>query len=428
MRRIAGLVLICTGLTLGYATPAEAQFWKKIFRKEQPKRKPVAKKPVVKNTAPAQPVKKRKEVNYPPTVKKNRYRVDVLVPLYLNELVVDGKVAFKNKMPAKAEGGMDFYEGIKLAADTLNSFFYDVDVYVHDITDPAETPERLIDKGKLDSTDLIIGAVQSQQIPKLAAFAQKHQINFVSALSPSDGDVKDNPYFILMQPTLRSHCAYIMERVKKKHKTQPVLFYRTSLGVAEEAYNYLITDASKDIEKVLCNSTPTKAQLKPLFDSTKTNVVIMGLMDHSNGEEILQSLATWFPNYRFDVYGMPTWRSMNSLRKADAYPNIAVYITAPFYFDPSGGHAQLLSGEYKKDFGNSKPGELTYRGYETMFWYTQLLKKYGTIFNEKFSDNATVPFTRYEIKPQWDKNDFLYNENTKVYLFRYQGGSFMIEP
>jgi hypothetical protein len=302
-------------------------------------------------------------------------------------------------------------------------------VYIHDITDPAETPEKLLARKTLDSTDLIIGAVQSQQIPRLAEFAKKHQINFVSALSPSDGDVTDNPYYIMMQPTLRSHCAYIMDRVGKKYKTKPVLFYRTSIGVAEEAYNYLITNADKDIQKVLCNTNPTKAQLKPLFDSTKTNVIVMGLMDNSNADAVLSSLNEWFPNYKFDVYGMPSWRNMGSLRKPGAYPNIAVYITMPFYFDPTGGHAQLLAGEYKKDFGSSKPGEMAYRGYETMFWYAQLLKKYGTIFNEKFSDNSTVPFTRYDIKPQWDKNDdFLYNENTKVYLFRYQGGSYMIEP
>jgi hypothetical protein len=44
------------------------------------------------------------------------------------------------------------------------------------------------------------------------------------------------------------------------------------------------------------------------------------------------------------------------------------------------------------------------------------------------SDNGAAPFTRFEIKPQWTTdNDLLYNENMHVYLYRYQGGSYMVE-
>src|SRR5687768_10734995 len=113
MRRIAGLFLLMTVLMLGYSNPADAQFWKKIFKKEEKRKKPV-KKPVVKKPDPPKPVKKKREVNYPVSEKKNGYRVDVLVPLYLDELVKDDKPTFKGKVPEKAAGGMEFYEGLQL--------------------------------------------------------------------------------------------------------------------------------------------------------------------------------------------------------------------------------------------------------------------------------------------------------------------------
>ncbi len=424
------LILFCifTLLLLLPATHAEAQFWKKIFKKEQPKRKPPVKKPPVKEKPTAVKPGKKREIDYPASELKIRYRVDVLIPLFLGELVKDGKPTYKGKIPEKATSGLDFYDGIKLAADSLNTMGYSIDLYVHDIMDPANTIEQLAKRKTLDSSDLIIGAVQSQQIPIVAEIAKKNKVNFISAISPSDGNVTNNPYFTLLQPSLQSHCEWIMDQLKNKfHKNDPIIFYRTGNTNDESAFKYLTEGRKENWNKLSCNSIPTQKQLSSFFDSTKTNVIVITIIDYNYSEKLLQQLYAYFPNYRFEVYGMPSWRSMPSLRKPDAYPNVAVYITAPFYYDPSTPNGQKLANKYKSVTGGTRPGEFVYRGYETMFWYSYLLKKYGTVFNEKLNDNAISPFTRFEIKPQWDSNDnLLYNENKHIYLYRYQSSSFTV--
>lgn len=430
MKRRVCLFLLFTTLLAGYSNHAEAQFWKKWFKKEEqrkpaPKKKVPKEKPVVKE----KPTRKRHDIDYPPSVYKERYRVDVLVPLYLNELVKNDRPVFKGKIPEKAIPGLDFYEGVKLAADTLSNFLYSIDVYVHDITDTAETPNALIRKKVLEESDLIIGAVPSQQIVGMAQFAQKHRVNFISALSPADGGVKDNPYFTLLQPSLQSHCEWIMNAVFKKYKkNNPVIFYRTAPAPDANAYNYLQADEDAGMKKVLCNGQLKEQQLKPLFDSNRVNVIVMSILDYSYAESILLQLNKWFPAYQFEVYGMPTWKAMPSLKKPAAYPNIAVYITAPFHFDQTTPWGQAIANNYKKEAGSSKPNEMVYRGYEAMCWYAYLLTKYGTVFNDKLDDNGSAPFTRYEVKPKWDKQDnLLYLENRHIYLYRYQSSSYIVE-
>jgi hypothetical protein len=346
--------------------------------------------------------------------------------LYLNNLIKDDKPIFKGKIPDKAVTGIDFYEGVKLAADTLNRIGYGMDVYVHDVTDSAKSIRKLIAKHTFDSTDLFIGALPSNELPELAAFAKKNNINFVSALSPYADGIRDNPYFILMQPELESHCDWIMKKVERKYSGKnKFLFYRTSVKAGEDVYNYFAADAG-NLKKVLCNDIPSKRELKPLFDSNTVNVIVMGIMNTSFAEKMLTYLNTSFPNYKFEVYGMPSWKNMSSLKKTDAYPNITVFVSEPFYFDLSTPAGQAIAGMYKKEAGG-KPGEMVFRGYETMYWYAYLLKKYGTIFNTKFDDNGIVPFTRFEVKPLVNKNgDFMYYENNHMDLFRYQGGSYMI--
>lgn len=427
------LVILFFGTVLLGNTPAHAQFLKKIFGKEEPKPKPKPrpktqltgdKKTAVKEKKRTQP----DEIVYPKSIKKDRYRVDVFVALYLNEIIKGNKPVSKERIPEKAVAGMNFYEGIKMAADSLNKAGYQLDVFIHDMTDPAAAPAAMIAARELDSTDLIIGAVPASQIAPLAQFAKKRTINFISTLSPSDGNVRENPYLTLLQPTLQTHCESIRNTVEKKWKNSPVVIYRRPGVVVDEmAYKVLVKDSLFRYTSINATSLPNANYLGAMFDSLERNIIVMPVIDVFYAAKLLHQLDSLFPAYRFEVYGMPSWKGMAALKKTDVYEHIGISFTAPFYFDASTASGQALAAEYKKNFG-SRPGEMVYRGYETLSWYAYLLEKYGTIFNPKVADNTAAYYTRFDIRPRFDKDfSLLYNENTHFYLFRYQGGSFVVE-
>jgi hypothetical protein len=431
MKHKIGIAIILTLLFCVSPRETQAQFWKKWFKKEEPKRPARPKKPgPADNKQPTKPVTKKRpdKVEYPSTVVKARYRIDLLLPLYLNELVKNDKVVYKDKLPEKAISGVNFYEGVRMAADSLTKMGYAVDIHVHDITEPGLTPDAIIKKSTLDSSDLIIGGLQSSQLMPVAKYAEEKHINFVSAFSPSDGDVLNNPYFTILQPTLYTHCRRIRDVVLKKHAGKnTLLFYRTNPSVDSAAYSNIIWEHERDFKKLSINTLPQQKQLASLLDSTGTNVIIMPVLDHVYAESVITQLSDLFPNYSFEVYGMPSWKSITSVRKSEAYPNISVSFTQPFYYDISTAAGQTLSAGYKREFGG-KVSEMVFRGYETLFWYVYLLKRYGTIYNPKQTDNGGSIFTRYEVKPQWNnKQELLYNENEHLYFYRYQSGSYTIE-
>lgn len=395
-----------------------------------PDRRPVDTPRETRRPDPPKPKKKVLEVDYPRSTIKDVYRIDVLVPLYLDELVKNNKPAYKGKVPDKAASGIDFYQGVKLATDTLEFKGYKLDVYVHDIASVRTNVKALLSRGTLDSSDLIIGAVQSNDIPEVAERARRRNINFISALSPSDAGVRNNPYFTLIQPRLQTHCEWIMKKVAEKyHKEQITILYRTSVGSDENAYSYLTNILEEnDLRKLNCNKAPDSATLAKAFLKNETNVIIMPVVENAYAESLMKSLYKYFPGYKFAVYGMPSWKSMGALRKPEAFPNVAVYFTAPFYFDPSTSGGILLNNAYQGQY-NGKPGEMTYRGFETLYWYATLLKEYGTIFNDHIKNNDKAPFTKFEIKTNFDKakEEVLFNENQHLYLYRYQSSSYMIE-
>ncbi len=396
------------------------QFWKK----KKPKKKPAVVKPKETVTAPP---KKKREIVYPPTVFKNRYRIDILLPLYLNELVKEDKPVYKDRLPEKAQAGINFYEGVKLAVDTLHKMGYEIDLHIHDVTQPEGTPEALVKSKALEESDLLIGAVQSFHIKPLADFAKKKQINFISALSPADADIIGNPYFTILQPTLITHVKKQRASVFKKYPHEEIfLFYRTDPSVDSTAYKYAYEDQEKRFRRVQVNGMPTQMLLQKIFDSTRKNIIMMPVLDYAYAQNILEAFYQWFPTYRFEVYGAPSWKSMSKLKQTDAYPNVTVYFSSPFHFETANHFTNHLSTWYKNECGG-KITDMVFRGYETTMWFAYLLRRYGTVFNERMEDNALMP-SQYEVQPQWtEKNELMYNENVHYFIYRYQSGSYMVE-
>jgi disulfide oxidoreductase YuzD len=363
-------------------------------------------------------VKKRQAFVYPATVMRSKYRIDVLADMYLDEIKGD-------KIPEKAQTGFTFYEGINIAADSLKKAGYNIDIYVHDVSSALEAPDKLISDHLLDSSDLIIAAVMYHDLPALSEYAKAKGINFISALSASDGGVRNDPFFTMIQPSLRTHCEWINADIARKFPGMRVsLLYKDNSEGDMAAYNAFINDDSDRLtyHTLLCNSLPVKDSLNRLFDSTRPNVVIVSVLETNAADSILREITNDFPGTHFEVYGMPSWNTIPGLYKDDAYPNLSVYVPAPFNIDRNSPLAKYVSNCFRKQYGSHTP-EMTYRGAETMFWYANLLKQYGTIFNNNYSDNSAAPFTHFDVRPKWDKDGgILYQENTHVFMTRYEGG------
>ena len=407
-------------------SPAQAQFWKKKKKEQVKSKKPNASKKTNRKDEPK--LKKRVEPEYPETVNKEAYRIDVLLPLNLN---VIGNNSKAGRAPESAQPTINFYEGLMVAVDALREKHTKLDLHVHDINDPKASINTLILNKELNKSDLIIGSIQSNDIPAVAAFAKKNKINFISALSPSDAGIKDNPYFFLVQPTLKTHVTELIEFANKKYSKSPkYIFHLSNTSGERDAYMQLreAMIEEKDLKIVDCAKYKMQTDsLMRLFDSTETNVVFVSMLEIAKAEQLLNSLAQLPSSYRFEVFGMPSWKSLRGLTQSSAYTTMSIYYTTPFYYDPTTGPGKFVSNNYKTNFGGT-PSEMVYRGYEILYWMSSMLDKHGTIFNNNLSDVSAAPFTRYDIQPAWSKeNDFLYLENKMLYIYHYQNGGYIVE-
>ena len=355
----------------------------------------------------------------PSSRKKEHYRIDLLGSFYIDEL---SKTDIA-RIPERAQSSIDFYEGLQLAADSLNQAGFVIDVFVHDITDPQKTPQFLISTHVLEESDLIIGLLQTEEMDVLADYAKSKHIHFISALSPSDGGIEENTFFTVLQPTLKSHCESIRQYVATHHNDRRIIVYnRSKTPIDAKAFEYLTKGNEELFQKLSCNKLPTIERMSKAFDSTYPNVIVMPILETAYADSLLNQLKDSFPRYKFVVYGMPSWKYVKWVKKSNAHPNVTVNITTPFYYDTQLPVVKAVNNACIKTYG-IKASEMVYRGYDCTLLYAQWLRKYGTgFYNHALSDKTTL-LTDYDIRPRWDEDQYpRYYENMSIWLQHYEKG------
>lgn len=358
-----------------------------------------------------------KPIEYPSSKLKIRYRIDVLLPLYLNELVQDNKVAFEQKLPEKVIASYHFYEGILLAKDSLNKLGYSIDINIIDVTQDNQTPEQLIKLKTLVGADLIIGFLPSTQLKTIANFAQKNKVNFISALSAADGGVVNNPFFTILQPTLKIHCQKIRQLHIDRFPGRSILFLVDTTNTLDSlAYALTVGSNSKKTKTLFLGSNLDSAKLVKLLDTSLVNPIVVPIMNETVADSLLKQIVTWFPNYRFQFMGMPSWTDLSILKSNNKSEKIAFVYGIPFDFSKNKSMQNLIVNQYKKQVG-AKPDEFVFRGFETVYWFAYFLHSYGTMFNTHFSDTSGAAFTPFDIHPQWSRgNEFQSLVNEYIFI------------
>jgi hypothetical protein len=356
------------------------------------------------------------------TAFKERYRIDVLANLYLDEIQTNKRGKGKTEVPEKAAAGLAFYQGILLAADSLKKTDCNIDIFVHDVSSPNESVDTLVLQHRLDSADLIIGAVAANQLAVPAKFAKSRHINFISALSPADGGIYNNKFFTILQPTLKTHARKIAKYISAEEKGKNIiLLYRKNSLADSNAYSYISADTgSKRWHKIECTELPTKKDWAVWLDTAKENVLVLGIVDISYADSLLKNIAQAAPEKKLTVYGMPSWSGLNLQKRIGQYGDLKISYTSPFVYSDTNTLYKTLETSFTTEYGKA-PNDLVFRSFETVFWYGNLLHQYGTIFNMNYNDTKKAPFTKFNMKLRQDKSGkVFYFENTHVELLHFE--------
>lgn len=340
-------------------------------------------------------------------------KVVVFIPLEIDAAFNGADYTLgNNNLPKTMLPGLDFYNGILMAIDSLNKTNTPLEIRIIDAKQKNNSLATLLTDSSIQNTGLIISAVTNRADTKLIAdFALAHQTPMVSAVFPNDAGVTNNPFFTILNPTLKTQCEAINSYLQNNFAKNTILYCKKKGPTEDYIQNIISGSVSKQALSFLnieLQDSIVFGDILPYLDSTKQNIIMCGSLKESFGAALIKVLNE-NPIYKSTVIGMPTWDGLKTLD----VPNVEIIYASPYYFNGNEKLLKQLTTAYKLKY-QGRPSDQFFKGYETLLYFT------GSLFTKPtnvFNSFKIVTVFNSSIKSQTD-----YQENKNLYFFRKQNG------
>ena len=356
------------------------------------------------------------------------YKVGIFAALYLDSVFNGNSYRYTHNFPRFIVQGLDFVQGAQIAFDSMPIPNANIDARIYDSKSATENIDSLIANKKLDNLDLIIGSVRDNDYQQLANFALQKNIPFISATFPNDAGVSGNPFLVIVNSTLRSHCEAIYAYLLQSHGTDKILLCRKPGSQEDKVAGYLRELNQPDGRPLLniqiVNIVDSNFNtIKYKLDSTKKNIIIGGSLDEYFAYNLSAEIAALNKVYPTTLIGMPNWEGFKSFSKKNSLADFPVYFTAPYYNSKWDTCSKMIQGTYLKKY-KGVPSDYTYKGFETVYLFTKLLTEYPDDFMSHLNDNQTKIFNEYNFKPVFNSGNAKpdYFENKHLYFLKLVNG------
>src|SRR5258706_978937 len=254
-----------------------------------------------------------------------KYKVAIFAPLYLDSAfnAMDEYRYAKNVFPKFINAGLEFYEGAQLALDSLEKEGKQLEVFVYDTRSARESLDEQLNNAELQNVDLIIAHCASNEVRAFAETGLRKNIPVINAYVPNDGGNSNNPFFIVLNPTLRTQCEGIYKYIQRYYAIETIIVFRKK-GASEDQVRSYFEEYGKStmsvplkIKYVDLTDSFTLNQLKTHLDTVHRTLCISGTLDANFGKRLAWQLASVKTQYPSIVMGMPTWDGIRDFAKPE---------------------------------------------------------------------------------------------------------------
>ena len=346
----------------------------------------------------------------------------------LNQLKVALLLPFNpSKKTAASSRFIEYYEGMLLAVDSLQNQGLSLDLSVYDTGEGTSRIREILTGETLPNADLIIGAVQNDQIKMIADFAKEHHIKYVIPFTSKNDDVLSNN-FVFQVNTPHSYLySKAAERGRKLFANDHIIFVNIHDKEEKKPFIKALQEELKDhqipFKEIEYNGETFAQDLDSLYMVDQVRNVIIPT---SSSLEALQKIKTPLrmlaetkTDYTISLFGYPEWQTY--VREAlDDFYALDTYIYTNFYADnlskPMQDFYNKFKTWYSKDLINTYP-KYGILGFDTGMFFFGAMKKYGVNFEEEL-DNIHYPSiqTGFDFHRVNNWGGFI---NTQIFIVHY---------
>lgn len=276
----------------------------------------------------------------------------------------------------KADIALDYYQGFKLALDSLTVQGFNYRLQLFDAKDDAVLAHKLAYKTEIRASDLIVGPVFPESIKAFTSVLTSARNPIISPLSPASPNIFKNQNLITITPPLEYHAWSAARYIHNKIKPKKIFILRS--GYSEEN-DYLIpfkkaidSLSNKNIKVI---SIPVihgnLAALIPQLSVNETNVFVMVSTNQHFLTVTLRALDTLNNSYPVNLFGHPGWRNLSFLN-VNILQRLNTMITTAGEVDFKAANTITFMHSYRKAY-HTEPSDYAVKGFDEGLYFGQLL-------------------------------------------------------
>ena len=314
--------------------------------------------------------------------KKTNFNVALLLPFPQN--APDAK-ARKNQFVT------DLYAGMLLARDSLSRQGINLNLLAYDAPADTNKIKATLQLPEMASMDLIVGPVYKSANKIITRFAQQHGINSINPLSEDLSLVKTSRNLYLFEASIttraRQSAAYAYQTFPTKtgiiitETTREDTAFANAYKKEYERLGGKITqykkfNAQTTSGATLLSNVDLKTTGHLLLLSNKPQVAVYTLSNLDQNNSTLP-LITY-----------PSWLNVNQIA-LNQFDNRNIYFIYPKYIDNTLPGPQHFRRKYASLF-HVPPSVYAYSGFEMLYYFGNMLQKYGSKFNNGLQTEGPV--------------------------------------
>jgi hypothetical protein len=318
----------------------------------------------------------------------------------------------------KANIAIDYYQGFKLALDSLTGRGYNYKLQIFDTKDEPGYTHSLSLNPSVNNSNLIVGPVFPEGIKSFIGKPSTLRKPLLSPLSPASPADYGNSNLITINPPLDYHAAGAAQFITNRLRPKKIFILRSGFSADNKfivPFKRSIDSLSKrNIQVVYFTvSHGSLTALLPQLNNKTENVFIVPSVNQSFLSVTLRSLDTLSRHFPVTTVGHPNWDKLTFL-KPDILQRIKTHITSADKVNYRAAATVNFIRAYRKHY-KSEPTPYAYKGFDEGLYFGELLALDG---------NEIVRLDRHDYTALHNNFHFIKKLgqgwiNTHVNVFKY---------
>jgi len=299
-------------------------------------------------------------------------------------------VGYGANIDQKTVSFLEFYEGVLLAIDSLQSMGMNIELYVFDVTN-QQTANSLLMLDEFRDMNLIIGPVLPELQEMVAGFAAKNRIPMISPLSPLGDFEQKNSYYFKINPTREFQneqtANYIAEEFPGKNFIMLQIAGNSASSEAKLAQlskDKLISKSGRNLFHEYNIQIEGINSIKPLLDETGENVFFIPTDNEAQVSIAVTNLSSLAENYNIVLMATPTMTKFKSLQ-TENFHRIRLRFLSPYFVDYNKPLVRRFIGQYRELY-STEPSQFSFQGFDVSFYFLSALFRFGQDFRNCLPD------------------------------------------